>query len=506
MIFRCLGCPKAYCDEHCPRPTYLIEKERRLKEELQKFEQERMRLKREKIEEAKKKSEAADAKMQSMPQIKLQTETKTCVGLPPTINEKEVSKVLISNQIGLKIKEVSKSEDQKTEASPEITKMDKQGVQNSLPQIRQNTTVNLNRKYVEGASSAGGNLQPEKGIATTTTSAVIDGTKLANVILPAEDSAKGIAVQKAQREVDADANKHTSEKDNSRAVEAMVIEADEEEGGLEYVDECSVMSYYGFKLPSNYMYVFCTPNCKERYEDKYLQLPLPNLTPQYKSLPEELREMLEQRVAMRLGIGNSTSKKKNSSSKKKSKKRKEEVEEPLRLGDLDVHEEIDHCHFDGDTVQEKLDQVELESQLPVELYRLLYNTTVLKEGHTNYLAGIGAWQGFVLPEEKALKRRKSAKKRNRNETLDQDKWKTDVTMFYEKLRRHFMQLRTETLTVLCDLVGICLCFSSRVNKNGVVSKARRRGVRTSDSREARARHLACMFTLPDQMFMDITPP
>ena len=68
-----------------------------------------------------------------------------------------------------------------------------------------------------------------------------------------------------------------------------------------------------------------------------------------------------------------------------------------------------------------------------------------------------------------------------------------------------MQLRTETLTVLCDLVGICLAFAPRINKNGVASRARRRGVRTSDSREARARHLACMFVLPDVSFMDITP-
>ncbi|GAB5361426.1 hypothetical protein AAMO2058_000712200 [Amorphochlora amoebiformis] len=42
----------------------------------------------------------------------------------------------------------------------------------------------------------------------------------------------------------------------------------EEIVGLEYVDECKVMKHYGYKLPTNYMYVFCQPQCKAR-PDKY---------------------------------------------------------------------------------------------------------------------------------------------------------------------------------------------------------------------------------------------
>ncbi|GAB5361425.1 hypothetical protein AAMO2058_000712100 [Amorphochlora amoebiformis] len=209
--------------------------------------------------------------------------------------------------------------------------------------------------------------------------------------------------------------------------------------------------------------------------------------------------------------------------KQKKSFKKSGLLERMKLGDLKI-QEMEHSHFAGQNVEEKFSQVEEESELPRELYKLLYNTTALLDQHKSVIEGLCAWEGYPLPVPPAQTPKKKRRGRGRppkkrtaeklGERLasssllpleKEEGWEGRVVDFYDRCWKVFMQLRTETLTVLCDLVGICLCFAPRVNKNGVASKARRRGVRTSDSREARARHLACMFTLPDSAFMNISP-
>jgi len=367
MIFRCLGCPQAFCDEHCPKPLYLLKKEKREREER----------------EAKKRAKE--------------------------------STEMLSQHI---------AEDQK----------------------------------------GNGDI--------------------------AEDKKGNDDIEEKQKKMD--------------------IEVENEEEGLEYVDSCSVMDAYGFKLPSNYMYVFCQPKCKRRYHDEYLKLPKPDFRLSYKNLPLPLRTAFRQ---------------------KKSGKFTQRT-----LGELKVPE-VEHGHFSGQSIREKLEQVEEESELPLELHRLLYNTIIPSEKHGKFIEALCQWKGFSLlhpaskaaeaaseeaetkgkgkkkgrgrPSKSKTKKKKQKTKKNKIDTakmkLAIEEWEQEAVEFYEMCRRFCIQLRTETLTVLCDLLGICLCFAPRVNKNGVVSKARRRGIRTSDSREARARHLACILTLPHTSFMDISP-
>lgn len=77
-------------------------------------------------------------------------------------------------------------------------------------------------------------------------------------------------------------------------------------------------------------------------------------------------------------IAGTSANRSRSKKKKSSSKRKRDIpEELLSLGEMEVPE-IDHGHFSGETVQEKLDQVELDSQLPEEIYKLLYGTTALR--------------------------------------------------------------------------------------------------------------------------------